>query len=537
FAEELVRRSNDPNLFPRYAIFTALNRIARGSPEAWPAIIRGLKHWDTRIRESCAFAMRETYDKELVRMLAAALRYASKDETEFKVAVLNVLAPLHHKPPEWNGDWWAYHPFRLSPPVKTNEWEGTTIVFEVLSAAIADGAADIREAAAAGLGQFGTEAAGDLLMARLDIEAEHAVTAAILHALAQMKYRNAAPLAAKAIRDGDLSDAMLSLGKASGDADIVAALEAAIGNNISGAERAIRTLVELGATNSAPVIAAALHSSSTEVRSAALKALAVFRARAAIPAMLRAADDPSVRAEAIQALSEIPDSRAVELFVSGLAEKRVDVRVAAAKGLRGVREEAWPMIEPKIKTLPRQTIAELQRIYRNDARANAAGLNAIQVDRASPQSYFDFVAKNSGDAARGEKIFKDRNGVACINCHRARGDGVDIGPDLSGIGAQFDRAALAESVLFPSRAVREGYNVIEIELNDGDSISGMIRAETEESISLQSAVGAPQTISKSKIKSRKATSVSLMPDGLEAGLSLEEFSDLISFLQSLRSGT
>ena len=119
----------------------------------------------------------------------------------------------------------------------------------------------------------------------------------------------------------------------------------------------------------------------------------------------------------------------------------------------------------------------------------------------------------------------------------ARGEGVDIGPDLSGIGAQFDRAALAESVLFPSRAVREGYNVVEIDLSDGESIGGMIRAETPESLSLQSAVGAPQTISKSKIKSRKATPVSLMPEGLEAGLSLEEFSDLISFLQSLRSGT
>jgi putative heme-binding domain-containing protein len=313
-------------------------------------------------------------------------------------------------------------------------------------------------------------------------------------------------------------------------------LEAAIRQSNRG-DKAIHALVELNATNSIPAIAAALDSSEMETRSAAIKALGKFKAREAISKIVRAADDSNVRADAIQALAEIPDVRAANLFLSGLAEKRADVRAAAVKGLRAIRDEAWPLIEPEIKALPQQAIAELQRIYRNDPRANGAGLNAIPVDRQAPETYFDFALKNSGNAERGEKIFKDRNGVACINCHRARGDGVDIGPDLSGIGAQFDRAALAESVLFPSRAVREGYNVVEVDLGDGEPVSGMIRAETSESLSLQSATGAPQTIPKAKIKSRKATAVSLMPEGLEAGLSLEEFSDLIAFLQSLRSGT
>jgi putative membrane-bound dehydrogenase-like protein len=536
FAEELVRHSGHSDLFARHAIFTALNRIARGSPDAWPAIIRGLKNQDSLVRESCAFAMRETYDKELVRMLAAALRYTDAGEADFKVAVLNALAPLHHKPPVWNGEWWAYHPFRLSLPAKTNDWEGTSIVFEALSGAIGDANAHVRAVAASGLGMFGTEAAGDLLIARLDTEMDRIVRAAALRGLAQMKYPKASSLATTAIRNGDLSEEMISLAKAARGPEITEALEKAIRKNISGAERAISALVEMGATNSIATITAALDGSN-EAQRAALKALGTFKARSAIGEMLRAAENSALRAEAIQALAEMSDARATDLFLSGLAEKRVDVRVASAKGLRAIREDAWINIELKLKTLPPQTISELQRIYRNDARAEAAGLNAISIDRPPPQTYFDFATANLGDAARGENIFKNRNGVGCINCHRARGQGVDIGPDLSGVGAQFDRAALAESVLFPSRAVREGYNVVEVELNDGEAISGMIRAETAEALSVQSAVGAPQTIPKSNIKSRKATPVSLMPEGLEAGLSLEEFSDLISFLQSLRSGT
>jgi putative heme-binding domain-containing protein len=65
----------------------------------------------------------------------------------------------------------------------------------------------------------------------------------------------------------------------------------------------------------------------------------------------------------------------------------------------------------------------------------------------------------------------------------------------------------------------------------------MVRAETAEALSLQPAAGAPRTIPKASVKTRKASANSLMPDGLESGLSPEEFSDLISFLQTLRSGT
>lgn len=517
-AEDLVRACNESDMFARYAAFTALNRIARASPDAWPRIIRGLKNESPRIREASAFAMRETYDKELVRMLASAYRYAATNETDFKIAALNALSPLHHKPPEWKGEWWAYHPFRLSPPTKTNNWEGTSVILDTLSAAINDADPRVRAAAIGGLAMFGTAAAGDLLATRID--SDHDV---VLRGLASMKYPKGGPIAAKAIRAGDLSEPVLQLAKSSPTAEVISALEAAE------SPAAISVLAELRSDRSIPKIIAALN--KPDLRPAALNALASLKTKSAVPEILRVASGP----EAILALAEIPDVSAAELFLTGLSERRMDVRAAARKALTAIRDDAWPKIEPKIRSLPHDAIAELQRIYRNDSRA--ADLHAIPVDRLPPQFYLDFALSNSGDAARGEKIFKDRNGVACINCHRVRGEGIDVGPDLSGVGAQFDRRALAESVLFPSRAVREGYNVVDLELTDGDIISGMIRAENPESLSIQAATGPPQTIPKPKIKSRKSTGVSLMPEGFEAGLSPDEFSDLISFLQTLRSGT
>ena len=49
----------------------------------------------------------------------------------------------------------------------------------------------------------------------------------------------------------------------------------------------------------------------------------------------------------------------------------------------------------------------------------------------------------------------------CVACHRVAGEGNDTGPDLSSVGAQFDRAALAEAILYPSKTVREGYQQID----------------------------------------------------------------------------
>src|SRR5262249_25690293 len=157
-------------------------------------------------------------------------------------------------------------------------------------------------------------------------------------------------------------------------------------------------------------IVAALVQNNIDTRTAALKAIAALKLKAAIPATIRAAQNPQLRPHAVIALAEIPDARSADIFLSALGEKRLDLRVAARKGLVAIQNDAWTLIEPQLKTLPEQTIAELQRIYRGDKRAEAAGLNTIPINRPSPETYFEFALKNNGDAERGEKIFKDRNG-------------------------------------------------------------------------------------------------------------------------------
>src|SRR5205814_3869965 len=88
--------------------------------------------------------------------------------------------------------------------------------------------------------------------------------------------------------------------------------------------------------------------------------------------------------------------------------------------------------------------------------------------------------KHDGDVARGRKIFGDLSSVACMKCHRVAGEGGEVGPDLTTAGAQFGRTELAESVLFPSKAIREGYQRVEVETKNEETFEGLLIAETNE---------------------------------------------------------
>jgi len=153
-----------------------------------------------------------------------------------------------------------------------------------------------------------------------------------------------------------------------------------------------------------------------------------------------------------------------------------------------------------------------------------------------PSQYESFARNHPGDASRGQKLFEDAEGLGCIRCHSAAGKGGSIGPDLTTIGAQYSRELLIESVLYPSRSIREGYQVFTVKTKTGDFYDGLFKGETDSAVMLLDSAGTLNTIPKSQITSRRASAISLMPEGLQSALSLEEFADLIGYLESLKTG-
>jgi putative heme-binding domain-containing protein len=154
--------------------------------------------------------------------------------------------------------------------------------------------------------------------------------------------------------------------------------------------------------------------------------------------------------------------------------------------------------------------------------------------KLDPKAYAEFAKKNAGDAARGKALFSDTKGVACIKCHKVNGEGGEVGPDLTGVGLKYGRDHFVESVLYPSAKILDGYKQTMVLTKSGIVVAGRFLGDTGDEITLMDAEGKRRAIKKSEIDRQKEAELSLMPEGLNTGLSLQDFVDIVSFLESLK---
>ena len=155
--------------------------------------------------------------------------------------------------------------------------------------------------------------------------------------------------------------------------------------------------------------------------------------------------------------------------------------------------------------------------------------------QATVQEYVRFAARHNGDSVRGRALFGDLKRLACARCHRAGGNGGEVGPDLSDIGGKFDRSLLVESILEPSGRSSRATARRRSPLDDGRVLTGIARDETAAGLVLVDADGKRHAVRADEIEDRKLANTSLMPSGLAAGVSPAEFADLIAYLETLRS--
>ena len=151
--------------------------------------------------------------------------------------------------------------------------------------------------------------------------------------------------------------------------------------------------------------------------------------------------------------------------------------------------------------------------------------------------YAAFARANRGDPSRGRSLFADPRGLGCNKCHRVDGAGGEGGPDLSRVATNYSRAELIESVLFPSKKVADGFRTTSLALADGQVLSGLVVADSGERLVLIDGKGEKHDVRKSDVEQKTQSDKSPMPDGLQAGLTLQEFADLIAYLETLSLST
>jgi putative heme-binding domain-containing protein len=154
--------------------------------------------------------------------------------------------------------------------------------------------------------------------------------------------------------------------------------------------------------------------------------------------------------------------------------------------------------------------------------------------QADVTRYTDFAMRTEGVATHGKELFNNEQKAMCTKCHTVDGSSSKAGPDLSFIGDKFPRRDLITAVIEPSAAIAIGYDATTIATKAHDEYTGVIKQANDSYIGLMGGDGQLVRIPAAEIVSRRSEKLSLMPPGLQAGLSPQDFADLIAYLGSLK---
>ena len=123
--------------------------------------------------------------------------------------------------------------------------------------------------------------------------------------------------------------------------------------------------------------------------------------------------------------------------------------------------------------------------------------------------------------------------TTCISCHAMRGEGGNMGPDLTQLGTRFSPEDMMEAIIEPSNVISDQYNSTEFSLKNGNTVVGRLVNEDDKNYIVSQNPYAPEQtrkIPKTEVTGQKMSSVSLMPVGTVNRLNEDELRDLIAYL-------
>ena len=152
---------------------------------------------------------------------------------------------------------------------------------------------------------------------------------------------------------------------------------------------------------------------------------------------------------------------------------------------------------------------------------------ATSADRAKVIKDYAVVATLAGNETRGRELFTKQCGV----CHKLKGEGREIGPDLA-MTTTRDTDWLLTAILDPNAAVEARYLGYTAETKSGREFTGIITAETPNNLVMRGADGTEETILRTDLKQLHGSGLSLMPEGMEAALKPQDMADLLAFIRA-----
>ncbi len=275
---------------------------------------------------------------------------------------------------------------------------------------------------------------------------------------------------------------------------------------------ALKALDRLGDPLLGDAVMKAVHDPNTSLRVEAQRLLAKLRPDDALPILSKVLESGPMREKqgAFATLGEMPEGAVDQILAHWLGQLKAG-KVA-------------PEVELDLLDAARHRKAETIQ--------NLLSQHEASRPKDDPVAPFR-EALVGGDASRGAKILNEKAEVSCVRCHKVRGTGGEVGPELTGIGSKQDRRYLLEALVAPNKQIAKGFETLLVATDDGQVVSGILKEETADTLRMMTIEGKLVSIPKSKIEERKP-GASAMPSDLVQQLSKAEIRDLVEYLSSLK---
>jgi cytochrome c oxidase cbb3-type subunit 3 len=136
-----------------------------------------------------------------------------------------------------------------------------------------------------------------------------------------------------------------------------------------------------------------------------------------------------------------------------------------------------------------------------------------------------------GNAERGKVLFEGK--ALCAQCHRVKGQGPRLAPDLSDIGAIRTLAALQRVLLNPTESLLPIHRPVRIVTKDGRTIRGRRLNEDTYTVQLIDTQERLHSLVKADLKEFVVETVATMPS-FQGRLTGDELADVIAYLTTLK---
>ncbi|MEZ5040417.1 MAG: hypothetical protein R2828_11005 [Saprospiraceae bacterium] len=241
-------------------------------------------------------------------------------------------------------------------------------------------------------------------------------------------------------------------------------------------------------------------------------------AQALLEIVLNQEEMLAVRIQALVALGDQAPAYCEEI-AGLLQENEATLQAVALRYLS--RCQAHEKVRATIKTVP----TNLQLLWQQITQPTSA--------RERPQTVEEWATfvNEAGNIAIGRTIFQSSWAI-CQTCHRVNGWGGTFGPDLSHIGSSKSKEQLIMAIIEPSKEISPEWQGWFVTTKEGEKHYGRQIDVGLHDVELMLADG--EFVTFKTPKNYGVATQSLMPEGLQANFSTEEFNHLVNYLISLK---